>query len=429
MTAQLPTEADIAIIGAGLAGASLALLLAASGQGRRIVLVDAQAASPPPSPAVPGAGAAVMALALAESSRLIYQRCGLWPTLHPHAAPITRIQVSHRGHLGAAHFAAAEDALAAYGQVIEDRHLGAALDNALAGHANVVRVAARVTHLRPLRAGMALVADGAAGRRQCQARLVVLADGTDSPLRALLGIAAHTRDYQRSAILATLTLANSPDGCAWERFTDSGPIALLPLPPQPDSPAEGPSPAVVHRASLVWTLPPARATALVAVPPVEFIAALRAEFGDRAGPVVGVGERQLHPLRRVLAEEQIRSHLVLVGNAAHSLHPVAGQGFNLTLRDLATLTEVLVDALGNGQAVGELAVLQRYLALQYRDQQRTTLFSDRLSDLFAGRSGLAGLWSHAASFGLIALDLLPPARAAFTRLGAGLVTREARLHG
>ena len=133
----------------------------------------------------------------------------------------------------------------------------------------------------------------------------------------------------------------------------------------------------------------------------------------------------MRSLRRLLADEQVRSRLVLVGNAAHSLHPVAGQGFNLTLRDLAALTEALMKADVSGRALGDLAVLQDYLALQKADQARTIAFSDRLPALFAGHSLPGRLLARAANLGLIVLDLLPPLRSGFTRLGAGLLTREA----
>ncbi|MGK2915189.1 MAG: FAD-dependent monooxygenase [Porticoccaceae bacterium] len=420
MTPELPKEADIAIVGGGPAGASLALMLASACRANarrnwRILLLEA-----PHSTALaiePAAEHAdVMAIALSESSRQIYLHAGVWPLLREHAAPITDIQVSHRGHLGSAHFSAAEQGLVAYGQVIENHRLGAALNSALASAPGVSRVAARATRLLPRRNGMTVEA----GRQSCTVQLVVVADGAQSPLRAGLGIGARTKHYGQSAVIATLSLADDPGGRAWERFTDDGPVALLPLPAVAGSP----------RAGLVWTLPPQRAATLAAADPEQFLAALRDAFGDRAGPITGCGPRSVRPLQRVLADEQVRRHLVLLGNAAHSLHPVAGQGFNLSLRDAATLTASLIEAADSGQALGELAVLQRYLALQQADQARTIQFSDRLPALFAGHHGLPGrLLAEAANLGLIALDLLPPLRAGFTRLGAGLLTREARFHG
>ena len=406
-TPSLPSAADIAIVGAGLAGMSLAVLLRAACPHWHILLLDGQTRSNADSPEAGD----VMATALSESSRQILLRAGLWSLLEPRAAPITDIHVSQREHLGSAHFSAAEQGLAAYGQVIENHDLATVLQDAIANCDNIDRIALKAIRLLPRRDGIGVEAGG----QVCKAALVVIADGVESSLRAAIGIGVQVKDYHQSALLATLTLASNPCGIAWEHFTEDGPVALLPLPDRNGA----------HRASLVWTLSAERAAELATTAPELFIAALRDVFGARAGSINQVGPRRVRSLRRLLADEQVRSRLVLVGNAAHSLHPVAGQGFNLTLRDLAALTEALMKADVSGRALGDLAVLQDYLALQKADQARTIAFSDRLPALFAGNSQPGRLLARAANLGLMVLDLLPPLRSGFTRLGAGLLTREA----
>ncbi len=243
-----------------------------------------------------------------------------------------------------------------------------------------------------------------------------LAEGTDSPLRAGFGIGVAARDYGNAALIATLTLAEPHRGIAYERFTPDGPMALLPLPDR-----DGQS-----RASLVWVLPPERAAALAAAPEPERRAELQTAFGRRAGVILGMGTPQHIPLRRCLAHEQVRSRLVLVGNAAHSLHPVAGQGFNLTVRDLAALAQHLRAGARGARDLGELGVLAGYARARARDQWRTLQFSERLPALFASRAPLLALGRN---LGLTALGLCPPLRHALADFGAGLAVPAARVVG
>jgi ubiquinone biosynthesis UbiH/UbiF/VisC/COQ6 family hydroxylase len=276
---------------------------------------------------------------------------------------------------------------------------------ALKGCDNVSLIApARVQRLRPVADGMELLV----GDRVCRAALVVVADGANSTLLQSLGVHTHIKDYQQTALIANVALTEAHGGMAYERFTDEGPIALLPL---LDAGRE-------HRAALVWTLTPERAAELMATPDADFVAELHRRFGFRAGAFQRIGSRHCYPLKLMVAEEQVRSQLVVAGNAAHFLHPVAGQGFNLALRDVARLAEFVLAAVAEGKAPGDLALLESYLAAQQADQENTILFSHSLPALF-GQSALAP--AALRNVGLIAMDLIGPLRQEFARFGAGLL--------
>jgi len=210
-----------------------------------------------------------------------------------------------------------------------------------------------------------------------------------------------------------LTMAEAHNGLAHERFTGDGAIALLPLPGAGDK-----------RVSLVWTLSPELAEEMQSTSTEDFIVSLNQQLGSRAGTALEVDFRQCFPVKKIIAEEQVRSHLLLLGNAAHSMHPVAGQGFNLSVRDIATLTELLSKSYSEGIQSGDLSVLQGYAKLRKDDQGRTVALSDKLPKLFAMDEPLA---MAARNIGLVTLDLLPPLRQGFARFGAGLMARRAQL--
>ena len=233
--------------------------------------------------------------------------------------------------------------------------------------------------------------------------LAVLADGGRSGLREQLGIHVRKRPYDQSALIANITTSQPHDGMAFERFTDEGPMALLPLPD--------------NRCALVWTRLGMDAQRLAALDERSFLSELQAVFGYRLGTLEQVGARHLYPLVLVEAEEQVRPHLVVLGNAAHSLHPIAGQGFNLSLRDAQALADAL---LASEQKPGELATLLSYQQRQQLDQQLTIGFSDQVTRLFGSDQTLI---SFGRNLGLLGLDVLPPAKRWFARQAMGLGTR------
>jgi len=408
MTAS--ADVDIAIAGGGLTALAAAAVLARAGPAWRIALL---ADDPHVGAAPAGADSRSDArtTALSASSREVFAALGLWPGIAARSAAITDIQVSERGGWGLARLGPAPGD-APFGQVIENAELVRLLAAAVAACPNVSRASGINATPVPRRDHLEIQS----GAGPSRTRLLMLADGTDSPLRAGFGIGVAARDYGNTALIATLTLAEPHRGIAYERFTRDGPMALLPLPDR-----DGQS-----RASLVWVLPPERAAALAVAPEPERRAELQTAFGRRAGVILGMGTPQLIPLRRCLAHEQVRSRLVLVGNAAHSLHPVAGQGFNLTVRDLATLAQHLRAGARSGRDLGDLGVLAGYARARARDQWRTLQFSERLPALFASRAPLLALGRN---LGLTALGLCPPLRHALADFGAGLAVPAARVVG
>lgn len=391
------TRVELAIVGGGLVGASLALALqeGAKARGWRIVLIEPHAPGEPYQPSYDARSSA-----LSFGTRQIYERLGLWPAIARRAEPILQIHVSERGRFGATRLRAAEEGVPALGYVVENAWLGECLWQALDPEVVTWRCPAEVLRMTPLRDGYRLQLDDDS---HLDCALAVLADGGRSDLREQLGIHVRQQPYGQTALIANLTPSEPHRGQAFERFTQDGPMALLPL--------------ADNRCALVWTRPTGDAGRLLALDERQFLAELQQQFGYRLGAFRQLGARHLYALALVEAEEQVRPHLALLGNAAHSLHPIAGQGYNLSLRDTLCLAEEL---LGSPAEPGDFATLLRYQARQHLDQQLTVGFSDRLTRLF----GMATpLLAGGRSLGLLGLDLLPPAKRWFARQAMGLGTR------
>ncbi|WP_116368026.1 2-octaprenyl-6-methoxyphenyl hydroxylase [Parahaliea mediterranea] len=411
--AAVHQQRDIVIAGGGMVGVSLALLLAeALPPAARITLVERF-----PFPAA-GATAAhpsfdARSTALSYSSRLLFERSGLWPALTERACAIDTIHVSRRGRFGSAVLAAAEHGWPALGYVVENSWLGHGLAEALHRQGRVEVVSpAQVSRVEAAGAGCAVHLQQGDEAHCLQASLLVVADGADSALRESLGMTSRDKPYGQQALIANVAFAEPHRGCAFERFTGSGPLALLPLVAAAGS---------AHRSALVWALPPERAEALQAAPEADFIAELQQAFGYRLGRFLRAGERHTYPLALRQSSEQVRQGVVVMGNAAHTLHPVAGQGFNLALRDAARLAQVLAAA--EDGRYGELALLQRYLRAQQADQRRTIGASDLLPALFMHPDPLLGLGRDLALSGL---DVAPRLKREFVRYAAGVAALNTR---
>ena len=391
------SRVQLAIIGGGLVGASLALALqeGARQRGWRIVLIEPFAPGNSYQPSYDARSSA-----LSYGTRQIYERLGLWPALSARAEPIRQIHVSDRGRFGATRLSAESEGVPALGYVVENAWLGQCLWQALDAEVVEWRCPAEVTALQALGDGYRLTLNDGS---QLDCDLAVLADGGRSGLREQLGIAVKTTPYGQSALIANISTAEAHQGQAFERFTDEGPMALLPL--------------SENRSALVWTRQGSDAQRLAALPDREFFAELQQVFGYRLGALTQVGARHLYPLSLVEASEQVRPHLVVLGNAAHSLHPIAGQGYNLSLRDTLALAEALLDS---PATPGDFSVLQDYLQRQRLDQQMTVGFSDQVTRLF---STAQPLLVAGRNLGLLGLDLLPPAKHWFARQAMGLGTR------
>lgn len=383
---------DIAIIGGGLVGASLAVGLSQSG--RRVALLEA---APPPDTA---ASWDERCIAINHASRGIFAELGVWDELLPVAAPILSTHISEQGRFGVARFTAQEAGLEALGYNLPLRAIGRTLwTRMLALDRTQLYCPARLQDLHIEAESVQLQL---ADQRCLRARLVVAADGAGSKVRELLGIGVQRRDYEQSAIVTAVRVTRDHQGCAYERFTPDGPIALLPKTRE------------AKTCSLIWTTPTPQVRQRLDWSAAEFLAQAQEAFGERLGRFVELGARQAHPLQRVLSEQLRAARVLFIGNAAQTLHPVAAQGFNLGLRDVAALSELLRE--GGGDP-GSNELLSEYEARRTRDRARTADFTDHLVRLFSNRvPGLRGL----RHLGLLGLDLAPPLKQAVLRQNLGL---------
>lgn len=392
---------DLVIAGGGMTGAMLALQLTRLFPAMRIALVEQQAAD---------SGNAFTtsfdsrSIALSAGSVALLAQWGLWPELKPHACAIEHIQVSDRGHFGKTRLNADEFGRSALGYVVEIEWIGRLLYQKLQQVPatqlcwfrpdHICQISAnRHTRLLRLESGITL-----------SCHLLVLCEGGDSPSRALAGIGVQQHDYQQSALIANIAVSGPHHGRAFERFTAGGPIALLPLTQQ--------------RYSLVWTCAPEEALRLKALSDNAFLAALQQAFGYRAGTFSSVGNRVVYPLKLKTAAQASGHRLVLCGNSLHNLHPIAGQGFNLALRDLDALLQLL--ALLQAKAhpdAGAYALTQQYQQLRSADMAQVVGFTDTLVRLFSNDSKLLAL---GRSVGLTALNHCTPLKQGFAALSMGL---------
>lgn len=394
---------DVAIVGGGMVGASLALGLA--GTGREVLLIESVA---PGSAAQPSFDERTTALG--NASRRIFDALGIWHSLAREACAIRTIHVSDAGRFGFARLQATEQGIDAFGYVVANRVIGAGLWLKLAAAPGVtLRMPARTqaVSITDEYAELSIVSDGSGTVETVRARLVVAADGAHSSVRAAAGIEAGVEDYNQVAIVTTVAVDRPHAGTAFERFTPSGPLAVLPL----------------HDGSMsvIWTAAPERATEILGLADRPFLDALQARFGWRAGRFLKVGRRGAYPLQLTRAQVAVARRAVLIGNAAQALHPVAGQGFNLGLRDAAMLAELL--AAGDGDP-GAPELLQRFASWRAADRGGVIRFTDGLVRLFGDARPGVGL---ARDFGLLLFDLTPPAKSALARVSAGFAGPTPRL--
>lgn len=314
--------------------------------------------------------------------------------------PIDTIHVSNKGRLGSAVLTAAAMDWSMLGGVVENRVLGSALAAWVNRSGIVIKAPTTIDALAMQDSGvMITLASGEQIRLDC----VVIADGESSGLAAKLGISRRVKEYAAHALVANIATAKQHNGQAFERFTPEGPMALLPLSDLNNQ----------HRSALVWTDSSARISELLQSSKPDFCAALQAHFGYRLGRITDVGQRSIYPLALRHSIEQIRSRMVLIGNAAHTLHPVAGQGFNLSVRDTRRLVEVLSGCIRtNDFSAKQLGIYSRQRAI---DQARTVGASDMLPSLFQ-QTGVTALARDAL---LGALDVIPAAKRRFTQIAAG----------
>jgi 2-octaprenyl-6-methoxyphenol hydroxylase len=413
---------DIAIVGGGMVGASLAVSL--EGLGLRVALIEAV---PHDSASQPSFDERTTALS--NGSRRILETLGLWAAVSGAATPIRKIHVSDQGRFGFARVEAAEQGLDAMGYVVPNRSLGAALWARLSRSESLrVFCPAHVTRVHQSDRSAELVisagrdesatggessagADAAPGTDVIEARLVVAADGAQSAVRSAFGVAAEVRDYEQTAVITAVLPQRFHEYVAYERFTATGPMALLPL-------ADG-------SCTLVLTLRPDVAKAALAWSDEEFIAEVQRRFGFRLGRFLKVGRRVPYPLSLTRSDRLSSGRCVIVGNAAQGLHPVAGMGFNLGLRDAASLAELIADRQRVPQAdLGDGILQADYAAWRAADRSGIIAFTDGLIRVFSNPLGAV---QHLRNLGLLAFDVLPPAKSALSRLSTGASGRIPKL--
>jgi 2-octaprenyl-6-methoxyphenol hydroxylase len=401
MNAPAGPAVDVAVVGGGMVGATLALALAPLGM--KIALIEAVTADAATQPSFDE-----RTTALANGSVRTFRTLDVWRGMEREATPIRRLHVSDQGRFGVARIDAAEQGLAALGYVVPNRAIGFALRAALDRCAGIELIApARVTGTQLADHARRIAIESDAGSRVLAARLVVAADGARSILREHSGIEAEHWDYEQTAVVTTATTQRFHDHVAYERFTSDGPIAVLPL-------ADG-------RCGIVWTRHPEEALRLLALDAATFGREFERAFGLRLGRILQVGERHAYPLGLTRAASHTAERLAIVGNAAQGLHPIAGQGFNLGLRDAASLAELLA---AGPDDVGVESTLRAYAEWRDEDRRRIVAFTDGLVRLFGSPLGLVrGL----RSLGLVAFDASSAAKGAMARLSVGAAGRVPRL--
>ncbi len=388
----MPEHTEILVIGGGLVGASLAIALDAAG--RAVTMVEA---APPRVSARPSYNERNLALARASVNGL--HAIGVWDIAAAAATPIRHIHVSRAGEFGATRLDAERFGVDALGWTLPARELGAALLARLDACTRLTRHApATLVALDRDADGWRARIKTAEGERTIAARLLVGADGTRSTVRGALGIGVDTHDYRQTLFVATVTPQRAPAGRAWERFSDAGPVALLPL--------------AGDRAGLVLTVSAAQADTVAAMDDDAFLDVAQQRFGWRLGRLAHAGKRSAHAITRVAAHAVTAPHAVLVGNAAQTVHPIGAQGFNLGLRDALTLSELVATAVDPGAD----ALLATYAARRAPDRDGVMAMSHGLVRLACLRQPwLAPL----RSLGLLACDRVPPLRDAVARRGMG----------
>lgn len=406
---RVDTLHDVLVIGGGLVGASLACAL--EGSGLDVALVEAE------PPRVAAAPHAVVEpdrdgrnLALAAASLNALQALGVLRHLAAKPSPIRRIHVSRRGDFGAVRLDARDYGREQLGGVVAAHDLGNALEARLGELADLTRYPrTRLVGLDAMTAGndagvRAIEVESNGERRTLRARLLVGADGTASSVRGLLGIGCDEHDYAQTLFVSRLRAARSSDGSAWERFTGSGPLALLPLASLPKLS----SPQSSGDYGCICCVPRNEAEAVAALDDAAYLAMLQQRFGWRVGRFIEVGKRYAYPLRLLAARELSAPRAVLLGNAAQTLHPVGAQGFNLGLRDALTLAELVGEAHASRADIGAESLLRTYAERRCDDRAATIRFSDGLARITANPSlPLAML----RSLVFTTLDLLPELRA------------------
>lgn len=396
---------DVAIVGGGLIGASLACALKPTGLD--VAMIEAV---PFRSDSQPSYDERLFTLA--PASKRILDGIGVWRAIESHGVtPIEHIHISDRGHWGKTRLAATEFGVPALGYTAPARVIGLSLIQRIADTgAATLYCPARVVDIETDEQGVSVSVDGQGSAIELGARLLVLADGGTPETRDMLGIEIEARDYGQTAVLCTVTPESPLANTAFERFTSTGPLAVLPT--------------TGSRCAVVWTVRTEEVEQILGYSDREFIERLQSRFGDWLGRLTAPGRRRSYPLKLVQVRDPVRRRALVVGNAAHTIHPVAGQGFNLGLRDVAALAEVLATHCVTDPDVGRPEALNAYREWRRRDTRQTTRFTDGLIRVFANDLAPMVLGRNIA---LAVLNHCRPAKRYLVRRTMGLSGRLPRL--
>ncbi|WP_075174986.1 2-octaprenyl-6-methoxyphenyl hydroxylase [Acinetobacter indicus] len=399
-------QQEVIIVGGGMVGLSLALMLAKANIAVKLLEAIQYPNYDDANLAPYHSSFDARNSALSRRSVQIYQELGLWDALQEHAVPILEVHITEQGSFGKARLQAEQEKVESFGQVIENAWLGRVLLTQVRAEPLIELIdGVKVTSLNQDADLAYLEAQRGSEVLKLQSKLVIAADGRDSFCRKALGIGVDEHDYDQVAIVTTVQTSKPHNHVGFERFSPLGPLALLPLPGE-------------YRRSVVW--PVKKGTEhewLGEDNDQHFLNALQQTYGDRAGKFQKTGRRFSFPLSQVLAEKQAVGRVVLMGNAAHTIHPVAGQGFNLCMRDAYVLVRYLKEQLAQQADLGDAAMLQDYEKSRLTDQQRVIKFCDSVVRGFSNQNPVLKLLRNT---GLIAFDTIPGIKPLVANYAMGL---------
>ena len=399
-------QQEVIIVGGGMVGLSLALMLAKANIGVKLLEAIKYPNYDDANLAPYHSSFDARNSALSRRTVQIYQELGLWDALQEHATPIYEVHITEQGSFGKARLKAEQEKVESFGQVIENAWLGRVLLQQVKQEALIELIdGVQVTSLTQDADYAYLEAQRGDYTHSLKAKLIIAADGRDSFCRKALGIGASVHDYDQVAIVTTVQTSKPHAHVGFERFSPLGPLALLPLPGE-------------YRRSVVWPVPKGTEGEWMGDENDQhFLDALQATYGDRAGKFQKTGKRFSFPLSQVLAEKQAVGRVVLMGNAAHTIHPVAGQGFNLCMRDAYVLRRYLTEQVEKNADLGDAAMLQDYEKSRLTDQQRVIKFCDSVVRGFSNQNPILKLIRNT---GLVAFDTIPGIKPLVANYAMGL---------
>lgn len=404
------SQVDVSIVGAGMVGASAAIGLAQLGL--KVVLIDAFAFNSAVPDYTPSYDA--RSTALSWGTRDILTGLGVWSEVEKQACPITEVHVSEKDRFGTTRIKAEDYQQSAVGYVVPNQWLGRCLLSRVDQLGIPLFAGVKVDQITQGSPQELLLSSIETGQFSCQrrikTRLLIIADGTDSSTAKQLGIATRVQQYAQHALVVNVSTELPNEGKAYERFTKNGPLAMLPL--------------SAHLCAVVWTHDQTDIVQYLEMDDEAFCQAIEDCFGERLGKIEKCGTRQSYPLKLIQATEQCRSGVLLLGNAAHSLHPVAGQGFNLAIRGVAACVENIAQCLDKGLEFESLENLNKLCASRMDDQIKTVALSDQLVKIFGSSSRLLSI---ARELGLIGLDNAPVLKSLFASRAMGLAGRKSNI--